>query len=186
MQREPALKKLLKGLGFLLFGNILSGIMVISIAPFIGVWAIACGSFLLTLIIFLSLMFTVGFNDGRREQSLLKNHRTEQAQKNGWLLYGLIPGAVFCIPVAAVLLGILGKITITGEYMFVLRFLCGAVQPLIYIGEFRDAAITEYPLWFPLVSMGLYLVGSPIAAKIGFRFGFDEDLRKNFMYEKDS
>lgn len=185
MQREPTFKKLFKGLGFLLFGNILSGIMLISVASVISIWAIACVAFLLTLIIFLSLMFTVGFNDGRRERSLLKNHRIESPQKNGWLIYGLIPGAVFCVPVAVVLLGILGKIAVTGEYMFAFRFLCGAVQPLIYIGEFRDAAIAEYPLWFPLVSMGLYLIGSPIAAKIGFRFGFDDDLRKNLMYEKD-
>lgn len=185
MQREPTFKKLLKGLGFALFGNILSGIMVISIAPFIGIWAIACAAFLLTLVIYLSLMFTVGFNDGRREQSLVKNHRVEQPRKTGWILYGLIPGAVFCIPVAAVLLGILGALPISGEYMFAFRFLCGAVQPLIQIGGFQGTAIAEYPLWFPLVGMGLYLVGSPIAAAVGFRFGYDENLRKNLMYEKE-
>lgn len=185
MQREPAFKKILKGIGFVLFGNILSGIMVISIAPFIGIWAISCVSFLLTLVIFLSLMFTVGFNDGRREQSLVKNRRVERPQKNGWLLYGLIPGAAICIPVTAVLLGILGSLPISGEYMFVFRFLCGAVQPLIYIGGFQSAAIAEYPLWFPLVSMGIYLIGSPLFAKIGFRFGYDEKLRKNLIYEKE-
>lgn len=185
MQREPIAKKLLKGLGFVLFGNVLSGIMVISIAPFIGIWAVSCVAFLLTLVIFLSLMFTVGFNDGRREQSLVKNHRVEAPQKNGWLFYGLIPGILICLPVAAVLLGILGMLPISGEYMFAFRFLCGAVQPLIYIGGFQGAAIAEYPLWFPLASMGIYLVGSPVLSRIGFRFGYDENLRKNFMYEKD-
>ncbi|MCM1335542.1 MAG: hypothetical protein NC084_10685 [Bacteroides sp.] len=185
MQREPAFKKLIKGLGFALFGNILSGIMVISIAPFIGVWAISCFAFLLTLVIYLSLMFTVGFNDGRREQSLVKNHRVDEPKKSGWLLYGLVPGAVFCVPVLILLLGIFGKAAVTGEYMFAFRFLCGAIQPLVNIGGFQGAAIAEYPLWFPLAGMGLYLIGSPLASAIGFRFGYDEDLRKNFMYENE-
>ncbi len=185
MQREPAIKKTIKGFGFMLFGNILSGIMVISIAPFIGIWLLSCAAFLFTMIIYLSLLFTAGFNDGRREQSLFKNHRVEAPKKNGWILYGLIPGAAICVPVVIVLLGILGKIGISGEYMFAFRFLCGAVEPLIYIGTFQEAAITDYPLWFPILSMGIYLIGSPLAAAVGFRFGFDEKARTNFIYKSE-
>lgn len=184
MQRDSAIKKIGKGMGFMLMGNLLSGIMVISVAPVIGIWLISCAAMLFTLIIYLSLMFTVGYNDGRRERSLLKNHRVDEAKKSGWLLYGLLPGAVICVPSVIVMLGIFGQVAISGEYMFVFRFLCGTVAPLVYIGGFRDAAIADYPLWFPILSMGIYLLGSPLAAAVGFKFGFDDKVRNDFMYDK--
>lgn len=184
MQRDTIIKKIIKGFGFMLFGNILSGIMVISIAPVISVWFITLVAQLLTIIIYGALMFTVGFRDGQRECQLLKNHRVESVPKNTWLILGTILWVVMCVPVIVLMLGINGAITITGEYMFVYRFLCGAVMPLLYIGELTQAAVAEYPLWLPLVSMGIYLLLTPVAAHIGYRFGLDEEKQRSFMYEK--
>lgn len=185
MRRESVIKKLLKGLGFMLFGNILSGIMLISIAPVISVWFLTCIAFLFTLVIYLSLMFLGGYKDGERESALLRNHRTEVPKKNGWLIYGLIPGIVNCIPVVILMLGMFGYVDITGEYMFVYRFVCGAVMPLIYIGELASSAVADYPVWLPVVSMAVYVLGASAAAKIGFDFGFDEKKKLNFMYEEN-
>ncbi len=184
MQREPIIKKFIKGFGYMFFGNILSGIMVISTAPFISVWFVSLVAQLLTFLIYTSLMFTAGFRDGQRECQLLKNHRVESVPKYTWIVLGLILWAIMCIPIVILMLGMNGVLTITGEYMFIYRFICGTAAPLIYIGELTAAGVAEYPLWLPIASMAVYLISTPLAAHIGYRFGIDEDKQRSFMYDK--
>lgn len=168
----------------MLFGNILSGIMVISTAPFISVWFISLVAQLLTFLIYTSLMFTAGFRDGQRECQLLKNHRVESVPKYTWLILGGALWLIMCVPIVVLMLGMNGTLMLTGEYMFIYRFICGAVTPLIYVGGLTEAGLAEYPLWLPLASMGIYLISTPVAAHIGYRFGLDENKQRSLMYEK--
>jgi len=184
MQREHFLKIFAKGLGYAFFGNILSGIMLISIAPMISVWFICLVALLFTLFIFASLMFTAGFRDGQREKSMLRNKRVESSPKYRWVIFGLIIGAIISVPSIIVLLGKLGIIGISGEYMFAYRFLNGAVFPLYHVTNVHtNVAVADFPLWLPITCMGIFWVVSPLAAQIGYKFGFDEKTKENLMYE---
>ena len=81
MQRDNIFKIFIKGFGFGFFGNILGGIMTISLAPFISEWFIAYIALLFSLFIYLSLIFTAGLKDGQREKILLRNKRVESSPK---------------------------------------------------------------------------------------------------------
>lgn len=178
------MKILGKGFLYALFGNILSGIMVISIAPAISVWLICLTALLFTLFIYASLLFTAGYRDGQREKILLKNHRIEQSPKYRWLSFGLIIGAVMSIPSVILLLARLGGWVISGEFMFAFRFLNGAVYPFIHIAEMQSTAVADYPLWLPVVLAAVYILISPAAAQLGYKFGFDDKTKESIMYEK--
>lgn len=184
MQREHILKIFAKGLGYAFFGNILSGIMLISIAPMISVWFICLVAFLLTFFIYASLLFTAGYRDGQKERSMLRNKRVESSPKNRWIILGIIIGVLISLPSIIILMGKLGVIGISGEYMFAYRFLNGTVFPLYHIiGVHTNVAVADFPLWLPLSCMGIFIVSSPLAAQIGYKFGFDDKTKENLMYE---
>ena len=184
MQREPVVKIFLKGLGYTFFGNILGGIMTISIAPFLDQWFIPYIAILFTLFMYVSLLFTAGLRDGQTEAKLLKNKRTESIPKLRWIWFGLILGAVMCIPCAVLLLGTSGALNITGEYLFAFRFICGAVCPAMYIAGVQALPVAEYPTIYPVILMIIYMVLTPLSAQIGYKFGREEKTLADFMYEK--
>ncbi len=184
MQREHILKIFAKGLAYTLFGNILSGIMIISIAPMISIWFICLIAFIFTIFIYGSLLFTAGYRDGQRENLMLKNHRVESTPKHRWIILGLICGGIICVPSIIVLLGKLGVLAISGEFMFAYRFLNGAVYPLYHLAGVQSASAAEFPLWLVLTCVLAYIIISPLAAHIGYKFGFDDKTKNSFMYEK--
>jgi len=76
--RQPFFKLLLSGLLFMVFGNLLCTIVTVSTAPFMNFEFFKVIVFILTLIIFYSLMFTAGYRDGDREQKYVRLHKAEQ------------------------------------------------------------------------------------------------------------
>ena len=184
MQREHFLKIFVKGLGYALFGNILSGIMVFSITPVINVWLLTAVALLFTLFIYGSLLFTAGYRDGQRENKLITNRRVESSPKYRWLIFGLIIGLVMAIPSFIILAAKFGMFGVTQEFMFAFRFISGAVTPLLYASGMQSAAVADYPLWLCIAFAGIYVVLSPLCAHIGYKFGFDDKKRTSFMYEE--
>lgn len=184
MQREHFLKIFVKGLGYAFFGNILSGIMVFSIAPVISIWLLTVVALLFTLFIYGSLLFTAGFRDGQKENKLIVNHRVETSPKYRWIVYGLIIGAIMAIPGFVIFAAKLGMLTVSGEFMFAFRFVNGAATPLLYASGMQAAAPADYPLWLCIAFIAVYVIVSPLAAHIGYRFGFDDKKRSSFMYEE--
>lgn len=184
MQREPIFKIFIKGFGFMIFGNILGGIMMISLAPFLDLWFIPYIAILFTLFIYGSLLFTAGMNDGRKEDRLFKNKRTESIPKLRWLWFGLIMGAFMSIFCFVLILGIMGVINITGEYLLAFRFICGALSPAMYIAGVQQLPVSEYPMMYPVSLIAVYLVFTPLCAQIGYKFGLDGKSFGDFMYEK--
>ncbi len=184
MQREHILKIFGKGFLYALFGNILSGIMIISIAPMISVWFICLVAFLFTLFIYASLLFTAGYRDGQREQLMLKNHRVEAIPKYRWLALGAINGGIMAIPTIVILLSKLGLFAISGEFMFAYRFINGTVYPLFHIMGVQSGGVEDFPIALLIGCILFYVVISPIAAHIGYKFGTDENLKQKFMYER--
>ncbi len=185
MQREHFLKIFVKGLGYAFFGNILSGIMVISIAPVINIWFLTVIAFIFTLFIYGSLLFTAGYRDGQRENKLITNHRVESTPRYRWIIYGLIIGLIMAIPGYILLAAKFGALAVSQEFMLAFRFANGTVTPLLYAAEMQASAPVDYPLWLCIAFIGVYVVCSPIAAQIGYKFGFDDKKRKDFMYEDE-
>lgn len=184
MQREHFLKIFVKGLGYAFFGNILSGIMVFSIAPVISIWLLTVVALLFTLFIYGSLLFTAGYRDGQREHKLITNHRVESSPKYRWIIMGFIIGTIMAIPGFVILAAKLGTLALSGEFMFAFRFINGAVAPLLYASEMHAAAPVDYPLWLCFSFIGIYVILSPLLAHIGYKFGFDDKTRTSFMYEE--
>ena len=184
MQREHFLKIFVKGLGYAFFGNIMSGIMVFSIAPVISIWLLTVVAFLFTLFIYGSLLFTAGYRDGQKENKMIMNHRVDSSPKYRWVLFGLIIGGIMAIPGIIVLISKLGAFTLSGEFMFAFRFINGTVAPLLYASGMQASAIADYPMWLCIAFIGVYLIISPLCAHIGYKFGFDDKKRTSFMYEE--
>lgn len=185
MQREHFLKIFVKGLGYAFFGNILSGIMVFSIAPVINIWLLTVVALLFTLFIYGSLLFTAGYRDGQRENKLIINHRVESSPKYRWIIFGIIIGAIMAIPGFVIFASKLGMLTVSGEFMFVFRFVNGTVTPLLYASEMQAAAPADYPLWLCIAFVAVYIIVSPLCAHIGYKFGYDDKKRDSFMYEEE-
>ena len=184
MQREHFLKIFAKGLGYAFFGNILSGIMVFSIAPVINIWLLTVVALLFTLFIYGSLLFTAGYRDGQKENKLITNHRVESSPKFRWIIFGVIIGAIMAIPGFIIFAAKFGMLTVSAEFMFAFRFINGAVTPLLYASEMHAAAPVDYPLWLCISFVAVYMIITPLCAQIGYRFGFDDKKRTDFMYEE--
>ena len=184
MHREHILKIFIKGLGFTLFGNILGGIMTISLAPFLDQWFIPYIAILFTVFIYLSLLFTAGMKDGQNEAKLLRSKAVEEIPKSRWIKIGLVLGGIMCLPCLVLVLGINGAVNVTGEYLLAFRFICGAVCPAMYIAGVQALPVAEYPMLYPVALMAVYLVTTPAAAQIGYRFGRGDKSLIDLMYEK--
>ncbi len=168
----------------MIFGNILGGIMTISIAAFLDQWFIPYTAILFTLFIYLSLMFTAGWKDGQKEAKLLRSHRVESVPKYRWIIMGLILAAIMSVPCLVLLFCTFGAYDLTGEFLFAMRFICGALAPALYIAHLQEVPAALYPAAYPLALIAVYVVTTPISAHLGYRFGTGEKNFKDYMYEK--
>lgn len=126
--RQPFFKLLLSGLLFMVFGNLLCTIVTVSTAPFMNFEFFKVIVFILTLIIFYSLMFTAGYRDGDREQKYVRLHKAEPPKESKWVLIGIILMAIMFVPSLLLLLD-----KLCGWYFdmtFVHRIIDGLVYPL--------------------------------------------------------
>lgn len=180
MKRDNILLIAVKGLGFGVFGNVLGGIMTVSLAPFLSEWFIPYIAILFTLFIYASLLFTAGLKDGQKEAKMLRSHRVESIPKLRWVYIGLAIGGVMCVPCAALLASALGAFPITGELLLASYFVIGAFAPTLFMIDPQDM-----PVIYPILLMAAYLIITPVAAQLGYKFGIDERSFKDFMYEKD-
>lgn len=179
MKRDNIFIIWLKGLAFGVFGNVLGGIMTVSLAPFLAEWFIPYIAILLTAFIYASLLFTAGMKDGQKEAKLLRHHRVESVPKLRWVILGLAIGAVMCVPCGALLASALGAFSMTGELLLGSYFAVGAFAPSLFMIDAQ-----QMPVFYPAALMAAYLIISPIAAQLGYKFGADERSFGDFMYEK--
>ena len=179
MKRDNILLIALKGIAMAVFGNILGGIMTVSLAPFLAEWFIPYIAILLTVFIYGSLLFTAGMRDGQKEAKLLRNHRVENIPKSRWIFLGLAVGGIMCVPCAALLASALGAFAMTGELLLGSYFAVGAFAPSLFMTDTQNL-----PVYYPIALMAAYLIISPAASQLGYKFGIDEKSFKDFMYEK--
>ena len=180
MKRDNIFIIAVKGLAFAVFGDILGGIMTISLAPMLSEWFIPYIALLFTVFIYASLLFTAGLKDGQKEAKMLRAKRVGSVPKFRWIFVGLAIAAVMCVPCAALLACTLGAFPMTGEILLGSYFVFGALAPAFFIvGDAQTLAPS-----FPVILAVVYLVITPVAAQLGYKFGIDERSAKDFMYEK--
>ena len=84
--RQPFFKLLLSGLLFMVFGNLLCTIVTVSTAPFMNFEFFKVIVFILTLIIFYSLMFTAGYREATESRNMSDfTMQSRQRKANGCL-----------------------------------------------------------------------------------------------------
>ena len=125
MKRQPFYILLLKGIGYIILGNILCMFMTMALSMFGGnivfnILSIICGT-----LIFYMLIFTVAWKDGARERSLVKNRRVDAPLKYRWIYLGVIMYVIAALPTLVLLLNKL--FFPEQDTLFAYRFISGSV-----------------------------------------------------------
>lgn len=192
MKRESFIKLTLKGLGYIILGNVLClfmtmGLGMFGVNLFTKIISIACGA-----VIFYLLVITAAWKDGIRERNLIKLGRESSEKKYRWIFIGLIMFLFAALP-SAVLLA--NKLFFPEQDMLIIyRFVSGSAYP--FVMAFVPSVTTETEAWtetslrqidnmsviFPILMMVYYLL-IPAAAQLGYYIGFNDKLNKDkIMY----
>lgn len=176
--RKSFIKLLLIGFLYMLLGNVLCTIMTLSTAPFIGMDIIKVVVVILAFIIFYSLMFTVGYKDGDREQNFVRLHKAEPPDSYKWLKIGIILTLVMFIPSVLLLIN-----KLTGTFLFLdmdilpyYRFADGLVYALslMLIPDGKEGnTIEQMNVVLPFIFMLCYSL-IPVATHFGYYFGYTQ------------
>lgn len=136
MKRQPFYILLLKGIGYIVLGNVLCLFMTMAVTMFTSksdnpglVILLNIVAMLCSLAIFHMLMFTVGWQDGARERSLVRNHRVDAPLPRRWIYLGLIMFAIAAAPTVVLLLNKL--FFPEADTFYVYRFISGSAYPFI-------------------------------------------------------
>ncbi len=194
MKRESFIKLTLKGLGYIVLGNVLClfmtmGLGMFGVNLFTKVVSISCGT-----LIFYLLVFSTAWKDGTRERSLIKLGRETEEKKHRWILIGLVMFIFAALPSAVLLLN---KLYFPEQDLLIpYRFVSGSAYP--FVMAFIPPITTESEAWvetslrqidnmsviFPILMMVYYLL-IPVAAQFGYYIGFNDKLDKDkIMYGK--
>lgn len=193
MKRESFIILSLKGIGYIIFGNVLCLFMTMGLGMFgsnifTKILAIVCG-----VLIFYLLVMTIAWKNGVRERSLVKLGRVESEKKYRWIFIGIIMYIFAALPTVILLLN---KLYFPEQDLLILyRFASGSAYP--FVMSFIPPVITESDAWvetslrqidnmsvlFPILMLVYYIL-IPVATQIGYYLGFHDVLSKErIMYK---
>ncbi len=192
MQRKPFHILLLKGMGYIILGNIMCLIMTMALAMFgvnlfTNILSILCCS-----AVFYMLVFTASWKDGCDERSLLKNRRVEKPLKFRWILIGSLMFLFAAIPTLILLANKL--FFPEADTLFLYRFICGSAYP--FVNTFVPAVeanidawhtslrqFDNMSVWFPVLMLVYYAL-IPAVTQLGYFMGFNDKLNPDkIMYK---
>lgn len=166
----------------MMLGNVMCTVMTVALAFLMDYTITKVVLTIFTLFVFFSLIFTVAYKDGVKERMFVKNHHIETAPKSRWLKIGACMWLVMIIP--TIILILLKLFYSTSDFMITYRLVCGAVYPLSFLLGIADANLQNMSIICPIIFMAVYAL-MPVAAEIGYRFGFDDKFNADkIMYEK--
>ncbi len=178
--RQPFIKLFFSGLLYMLFGNILCAIMTLSTGPFIGSEFMKVVIFILALFIFYSLVFTLAFKDGDREQRYVRLHKAEPPSTTKWVKIGIAMMLVMFIPSLVLFIAKISNWYF--DITLVHRILDGMIYPLSLL-IVPESSIDNMPVFAPFVYMLCYAL-IPAITHLGFYFGYTGKFDKEkIMYE---
>ena len=187
MKRQPFYILLLKGIGYIVLGNILCLFMTMALTMLtnmaggeilFNILAMICGT-----LIFYMLVFTVGWKDGSHERKLVKNHRVDAPLKYRWILLGIILYVIAAMPSLILLLN---KLVFPEEDTLLLyRLISGSAYPFIqtFIPQPELATkaweptsyrqIDSMPALFPALMLAYYAL-IPVITQLGWYIGYTD------------
>ncbi|MCL2634021.1 MAG: hypothetical protein FWD34_05840 [Oscillospiraceae bacterium] len=171
-KRKSFLKLLLLGIGYMVMGNLMATIMMISLGGFAMSVAIMSMAALFAAVIYLSLVFIPAYKDGMTEHAALLNKRVESVPKFRWMIVGVILFVISIVPTILFMLGIVNA--------GVFRIISGAVYPLSLLLTGEELVILPFA---PFVFLGFYTLTIP-ACHLGFWCGVNDKLNSSkIMYK---
>ncbi|MCM1166742.1 MAG: hypothetical protein NC299_07235 [Lachnospiraceae bacterium] len=188
MKRERFWILTLKGIGFVVLGNILCLIMTVAIFVFGSNTFIKALAIAFSAAIFFSLVFTVAWKNGVKERSLVKLGRAEKAPKYRWIAIGLIMFAVAAAPTVFLLINKL--FFPERDNLLIYQFISGSAYPMVLTFTPQpDALVTQssrvesMSVLFPVL-MTVYYALIPVFTQLGYYLGLNDKLSSDkIMYK---
>lgn len=129
MKRYSFGKLVLKGIGYVIFGNVLCLVMTMAIFFFGDYLIIKILAILFAVLIFFLLVFTVAWKDGARERKLVNLHPDLGEKKHRWLAVGAVMFAVAAAPTVFLLLN---KLFFSeSDNLLIYQFVSGSAYPFV-------------------------------------------------------
>ena len=193
MQPQSTIMCILKGIGYIVLGNIMCLFMTMGLTMFgvnivFNVLAILCGT-----LIFYMLMFTVAWQDGDRQRVMLQNKRIDTPTKHRWIFIGILLAVIAAVPTIVLLLNKL--LFPETDTLYLYPFLSGSAYP--YLQTFVPTVVTEGEAWapttlrridlmspvFPALMLIFYAI-IPAVTQLGYYIGLKDMLNKDkIMYK---
>ncbi|MDE7361997.1 MAG: hypothetical protein K2N38_08705 [Oscillospiraceae bacterium] len=188
MKRESFGILTLKGLGYVVLGNVLCLVMTVAVFVFgsnmiVKTIAVGCSA-----IIFFSLVFTAAWRNGAREHSLVKLGRVDSEVKYRWIAIGLI---MFVFAAAPTVFLLANKLFFPEQdNLIIYQFISGSAYPLVLTFTPRaeslvsqTSRVESMSVLFP-VFMLLYYALIPVVTQLGFWVGYKDKFNPDkIMYK---
>ena len=129
MKRESFGKLVLKGIGYVVFGNVLCLVMTMAIFFFGDYAIIKVLAILFAALIFFSLIFTVAWKDGVRERKMISLRPEIGEKKFRWVAIGLI---MFVFAAAPTVFLLFNKLFFPeSDNLLIYQFISGSAYPFV-------------------------------------------------------
>ena len=129
MKRDSFGKLVLKGIGFVVFGNVLCLVMTMAIFFFGDYLIIKILAISFAVMIFFSLVFTAAWKDGARERKLVGLHPEVGEKKLRWVAVGAI---MFAFAAAPTVFLLLNKLFFPeSDNLLIYQFVSGSAYPFV-------------------------------------------------------
>lgn len=188
MKRESFGILTLKGIGFVVLGNVLCLIMTIAIFVFGSNTLIKALADIFSAVIFFSLVFTVAWKNGVKERSLVKFGRVENEVRYRWIAIGLI---MFAVAAAPTIFLLINKLFFPErDNLIIYQFISGSAYPLVLTFTPQiDTLVTQtsrvesMSVLFPVL-MIVYYALIPVLTQLGYWVGFNDKFNTDkIMYK---
>lgn len=193
MKRESFFILTLKGIGYVVLGNLLCLFMTMGLTMFGTNWFFNLLAMLCAFAIFFMLIFTVAWQNGVKERNLVKLGKVDDEKKYRWIWIGLILFVLAALPTVALLIN---KLILPEEdWLIIYRLVSGSAYP--FTQAFIPSVLPEtdawvettinqvdsMPVWFPILMLVYYAL-IPVATQLGYWCGFNDKLNKDkIMYK---
>ncbi|MDE6728172.1 MAG: hypothetical protein K2J80_09585 [Oscillospiraceae bacterium] len=129
MKRKSFGKLVLKGIGFVVFGNVLCLVMTMAIFMFGSHVIIKMLAIIFAVLIFFSLMFTVAWTDGARERKIVSLHPELGEQRYRWIAIGAV---MFALAAAPTVFLLINKLFFPeSDNLIIYQFVSGSAYPFV-------------------------------------------------------
>lgn len=180
MKRDGFGKLVLKGIGYVVFGNVLCLVMTMAIFFFGDHMIIKVLAVMFAALIFFSLMFTVAWKDGTRERKLIKLHPELGEKKLRWLAVGAVMFAAAAAPTVFLLLN---KLFFPGsDNLLIYQFISGSAYPFVIAFTPKADSLSSsvsrvetMSVLLPSLLLAYYAL-IPAVTQLGFLFGYSDKL----------